>query len=86
MDDKSKALSARMEEIATALMCDGSPESCGRAKQCPYHSKDYNHIGTGYGCDVDQMSADAVGLLKVYAAENAQLREQLAATKIKREA
>lgn len=77
MTDKTKALLDRAPEIVAAVLCDKTMESCGKAKQCPYHSTDYNHISVGYGCDVDRLDADTAGLLKAYAAENAQLREQL---------
>lgn len=86
MNDGMEALSGRVGEIVAALLCDGTPESCGKAKNCPYHSKDYNNIGTGYGCDVDRLDADAAGLLKAYDGENAQLREQLAAVTAERDA
>lgn len=68
MNDEMEGLSGRVGEIVAALLCDGTPESCGKVKKCLYHSKDYNNIGTGYGCDVDRLNADAAGLLKVYAA------------------
>lgn len=84
MDDKTKTLLDRAPEIVAALLCDKTMECCGKAKQCPYHSTDYNHISVGYGCDVDRLDADTAGLLKAYAAENAQLRDQLAAVTAER--
>lgn len=69
MDAKTKALLARAPEIVAAVLCDKTMECCGKAKQCPYHSTDYNHISVGYGCDVDRLDADTAGLLKAYAAQ-----------------
>ena len=86
MNDKTKTLLDRAPEIVAAVLCDKTMECCGKAKQCPYHSTDYNHISVGYGCDVDRLDADTAGLLKAYAAGNTQLREQLAAMTAERDA
>lgn len=69
MDDKTKTLLNRAPEIVAAVLCDKTMECCGKAKQCPYHSTDYNHMSVGYGCDVDRLDADTAGLLKAYAAQ-----------------
>lgn len=69
MNDKTKTLLDRAPEIVAAVLCDKTMECCGKAKQCPYHSTDYNHISIGYGCDVDRLHADTAGLLKAYAAQ-----------------
>ncbi|BDF66568.1 hypothetical protein CE91St43_05400 [Oscillospiraceae bacterium] len=78
MDNKTKALLDRAPEIVAAVLCDKTMECCGKAKQCPYHSTDYNHISIGYGCDVDRLDADTAGLLKAYAT-------QLAAVTVERD-
>ena len=69
MTDKTKTLLNRAPEIVAAVLCDKTMESCGKSKQCPYHSTDYNHISVGCGCDVDRLDADTAGLLKAYAAQ-----------------